>query len=232
MGNSRASLESRGTRIGLMGGTFDPVHLGHLRAAEEIREAFHLSRLEFIPARIPPHKTGRPFTSISHRIEMLRDAIRGVPGFSVSEAEAGRQGISYLVDTLRMYRSEQGPQASLFFIMGMDSFREIGTWHRYPEILSLSDFIVIARPGYERPSLADVIPEEVARTFREAQPDRSVLEHESGRKIYFQEITLLDISATRIREWARQGRSVRYLVPEGVLAYMRKHGLYPSARKD
>jgi len=214
-----------------MGGTFDPIHLGHLRSAEEICQAFRLSRLEFMPARIPPHKKGRPLTAISHRIQMLREAIRGTAYFAVSEAEARRQGVSYLVDTLHAFRSEHGSRTSLFFIMGMDSFREMGTWHRYPELFSLSDFIVTGRPGYERPSIADLLPEEIARTFRATQPEGSVLEHESGRRIHFQQITHLDISATRIREWVRQGKSVRYLVPESVLEYIRKHRLYPPPRK-
>lgn len=214
-----------------MGGTFDPVHLGHLRAAEEIRELFALERLEFMPARIPPHKTGLACTAISHRMGMLREAVRGIPFFAVSDAEARREGISYLVDTLGTYRTRYGSHASLFFVMGMDSFREIGTWHRYPELFCLSDFIVTTRPGYARPPLSEVVSPEAACAFREAaRPNGSVLEHESGRKIHFQEITLLDISATRIRERIRHGKSVRYLVPERVLAYIEKHTLYRAAR--
>lgn len=218
--------ESEPIRLGVMGGTFDPVHLGHLRAAEEIRDVFRLDRIEFLPARIPPHKTDRVVTPISYRLDMLEQAVSSAPGFAVSRIEAEREGLSYLVDTLEQYRATHGQGAAIFFILGMDSFREIGTWHRYPQLFALADFIVTTRPGYGRPRLADALPADVARAFRPAHPGATVFEHESGRNLYVQDITLLDISATKIREWLRQGRSVRYLVPDPVLAYIVKHGLY------
>lgn len=213
-------------RLGVMGGTFDPVHLGHLRAAEEVRELFRLDRIEFLPARVPPHKTDRPVTPISYRLAMLEEAVGSAPGFAVSRIEADREGLSYLVDTLEQYRRTHGFDAAVHFVLGMDSFREIRTWHRYPELFALADFIVTTRPGYARPGLAEALPADVARAFRPVRSDGTLFEHESGKKIYFQEITLLDISATRIRQWLRQGRSVRYLVPDPVLAYIEKHRLY------
>ncbi|MEW6440427.1 MAG: nicotinate-nucleotide adenylyltransferase [bacterium] len=213
-------------QFGMIGGTFDPIHFGHLRAAEEIREIFRLCRLEFLPARVPPHKKTRDFTCVEQRIEMLREAIREAPWFGISQVEANREGPSYLVDTLRTCRTGLDPGSALFFIMGMDSFREIGTWHRFQELFHLADFIVTTRPGYIRPRLEQVLPPEVACRFREAQADGSLLIHESGRRIFFQEITLLDISATQIRKRIREGKSVRYLVPERVIEYIRKNGLY------
>lgn len=221
-----ANPESERIRLGVMGGTFDPVHLGHLRAAEEVREVFQLDRIEFLPARIPPHKTDRVVTPIAYRLDMLEQAIGSAPGFAISRIEADREGLSYLVDTLEQYLAIHGPGAAIFFILGMDSFREMGTWHRYRELFALVDFIVTTRPGYGKPEPTEALPSDVARAFRPVTQDARVFEHESGKNLYFQEITLLDISATRIRQWIRQGRSVRYLVPDSVLAYIERHGLY------
>lgn len=218
--------------IGLFGGTFDPVHNGHLRAGEEIRQAFSLSWVEFLPARIPPHKTGQPLTHVSHRVAMLRLAVEQNPYFRVSEVEANRKGVSYLVDTLEAYREHYPPDVELYFIMGMDSFQEIATWHRYPALFSLSHFVVITRPGYNRPGLSEVVSEDVACSFVPSQGVTDCLEHASGHRIYFQETTLLDISGSRVRAWIREERSVRYLIPERVWEYVQENGLYAGTRKD
>jgi nicotinate-nucleotide adenylyltransferase len=218
--------------IGLFGGTFDPIHHGHLRAGEEVRQAFSLAWVEFLPARVPPHKTGRPVTDVAQRIAMLRLAVEGNPYFRVSEAEANREGVSYLVDTLRAYRDRCPPDVSLYFVLGMDSFREIATWHRYPELFSLSHFIVITRPGYPRPALSTVVAEEVASRFAPSREHEDCLEHAEGKRIHFCETTLLDISASRLRAWIREGRSVRYLVPDPVWAYAQDKGLYTNRRKE
>ena len=219
-------------RIGLFGGTFDPVHHGHLRAGEEIRQALALSWVEFLPAGIPPHKTEQPFTDVSHRIAMLRRAVEGNPYFRVSEVEASREGVSYLVETLQTYRDHYPADVSLYFIMGMDSFQEIATWHRYADLFSLSHFVIITRPGYERPSLSAVVSEDVAASFVPCQRETECLQHESGHRIHFQETSRLDISASKLRAWIREDQSVRYLIPERVWDYIREHGLYASSRKD
>jgi nicotinate-nucleotide adenylyltransferase len=219
-------------RIGLFGGTFDPVHHGHLRAGEEIRQAFSLAWVEFLPARIPPHKTDQPITDISHRVAMLRLAVAGNPYFRVSEVEASREGVSYLVDTLEAYRQHYPSEVALYFIMGMDSFREIATWHRYPALFSLSHFVVITRPGYKRPGLSEVVSPDVADSFGPCEGEPDAMEHPSGHRIHFQETTLLDISASRLRRWMLEERSVRYLIPEPVWEYVREYGLYGSERKD
>ena len=213
-------------KLGLLGGTFDPVHYGHLRIGEEIFNRFSLDRVEFLPAANPPHKIDRTFTCISHRLAMLRLAIAGNPSFSVSEVEAHRENLSYLVDTLEEYRDHYSPEVSIFFIIGMDSYQEISTWHRYPELFSLSHFIVTTRPGYKRPSLKTILSSEVARTFKSSENDQDAIEHVSGHKIYFQETTLLDISASMIRQKIRRSESVRYLLPDNVLDYINKHALY------
>ncbi len=219
-------------RIGLFGGTFDPVHHGHLRAGEEIRQAFSLSWVEFLPARIPPHKTDQVLTDVTHRVAMLRLAVEGNPYFRVSEVEATREGLSYLVDTLKAYREHYPADVSLYFIMGMDSFQEIATWHRYQDLFPLSHFVVITRPGYKRPELAQVASEEVAAAFEPTQGGTDCLEHSSGNRIHFQETTLLDIAASRLRAWIRDELSVRYLLPESVWNYVEQNGLYVNARKD
>ena len=218
--------------IGLFGGTFDPVHHGHLRAGEEIRQAFSLSWVEFLPARIPPHKTDQALTDVEHRVAMLRLAVEGNPYFRVSEVEATREGVSYLVDTLKAYREHYPPDVSLYFIMGMDSFQEVATWHRYPELFSLSHFVVITRPGYKRPELSEVVSQDVASSFAPYPGENDCLEHAGGHRIHFRETTLLDIAARRLRTWIREERSVRYLIPERVWAYVQENGLYANTRKD
>lgn len=219
-------------RIGLFGGTFDPVHHGHLRAGEEIRQAFSLSWVEFLPSRIPPHKTDQPLTDIRHRVAMLRLAVDGNPYFRVSEVEATREGMSYLVDTLKTYRKHYPSDVSLYFIMGMDSFQEIATWHRYPELFDLSHFVVITRPGYERPELSEVVSQDVDSLFAPHGGESDCLEHRGGHRIYFRETTLLDIAASRLRAWIREEESVRYLIPERVWDYVQENGLYANTRKD
>ena len=218
--------------IGLFGGTFDPVHYGHLRAGEEIRQAFSLSWVEFLPARIPPHKTNQPISDVGHRVAMLRLAVDGNPYFRVSEVEATREGVSYLVDTLKAYRDHYPADVSLYFIMGMDSFQEISTWNRYPELFFLAHFVVITRPGYQRPELSEVVSQDVASQFTPPEGESDCLEHTSGRRIYFRETTLLDLAASRLRTWIREERSVRYLLPEPVWHYVQENGLYANTRKD
>ena len=217
-------------RIGVFGGTFDPVHVGHLRSAEEIRQLFFLPRIEFVPAKIPPHKTGQPTTDISHRIAMLEMAVARNPFFKVSRAEACRGGISYLVDTLKEYRDRVSGDGEICFIMGMDSFRELSTWRCYPDLFSLSHFVVISRPGYTRPPLHEAVSREVASAFQECAGEDACLQHTSGQKIYFKETTLLDISSRAVRACIRQGESVRYLIPEDVEVYIQQNGLYTKPK--
>jgi nicotinate-nucleotide adenylyltransferase len=163
---------------------------------------------------------------------MLRLAVEGNPYFRVSEVEATRDGVSYLVDTLKAYREQYPSEVSLYFIMGMDSFQEIATWHRYPELFSLSHFVVITRPGYERPELTEVVSQDVASQFTPSAEESDCLEHTGGYRIYFRETTLLDVAATRLRTWIREERTVRYLIPERVWDYVQEEGLYTNTRKD
>jgi len=213
-------------RIGLMGGSFDPVHFAHLRSGEEIKERFGLAVIEFIPTMISPHKRTHPMTDARDRLEMLCRAIKGNKSFRVSEVEIERGGVSYLYDTLQGYRKRFGSSADLFFIMGMDGFLEIPTWHRYEDLFSLSHFIVTTRPGYRRPDLKRILSPAVACRFKGTRSSRKAIEHESGHWIFFEKITSMEISATDIRNRIASGRSVRYLLPDSVWRYIQDRHLY------
>jgi nicotinate-nucleotide adenylyltransferase len=204
--------------IGVFGGTFDPVHVGHLRIAEEVREERGLDRVYFVPARIQPLKE-RPASPAGDRVRMLESAVRGNPGFRVSTVETRRAGVSYSIDTVRHFRRRFG---EVSFLVGMDAFMDIGLWRAYEELLSSTDFVVMLRPGHAPAGL----PESLKTCAR--QIDGSIWEHASGRRIYFHRITQLDISSTGIRELAKTGRSIKYLGPRAVERYIIRKGLYRS----
>jgi nicotinate-nucleotide adenylyltransferase len=209
-------------RIGLFGGTFNPIHLGHLRGAEQIREAFGLQEVVFIPAALPPHKVTEKIIEAQHRLVMVKRAIRKNPYFSASDVELRRSGKSYSIDTIRYFR--EGYQRSLFFfILGSDAFIEIETWKEYQHLFSLCNFIVMTRPGFQKAS--SPLPGSLISVFRYNQEAGAWI-HSSGFKLFFKEITFLDISSTKIRELIEKGESVRYLVPAEVEAYIQKNGLY------
>ena len=213
--------KGKNIRVGLFGGTFNPIHLGHLRGAEEIREAFHLEEVTFVPSSIPPHKMTEKVTEASHRLEMVRLAVSGNPYFSASDAEISRPGKSYSIETIRYFRERR--QDAFFFILGSDAFVEIETWKEFQNLFSLCHVIVMTRPGpqKETPSL----PRALVPNFRYASEEK-VWIHVSGYILYFKEISFLDISSTKVRELIEKGRSVRYLIPPEVEAYIHDHELY------
>jgi len=220
-GEARGTVE--GKRIGLFGGTFNPIHLGHLRGAEDIRESFSLDQVIFLPAAVPPHKDTKNVIDPLPRLEMVRTATETNPFFSVSDVELKRSGKSYSIDTLRYFRGRQADSFS--FILGQDAFAEIETWKEYQELFSLCNFIVMVPSGFEKVSPGARLPAVLAGSFRYHQEGRVWL-HESGHTLHFKEIILLDISSTRIRELIEKGKSVKYLVPPEVEAYIRTQGLY------
>jgi nicotinate-nucleotide adenylyltransferase len=213
------------SRLGLFGGTFNPMHYGHLRSAEEVCESLALTRLWFIPAGNPPHKTTPGITPFEVRLEMSRLAVGDHPVMSVSDLEGRRPGRSYSIETLRQIRREVGPDWELYFILGLDAILEIATWKDYKDLFTLSHFVVLDRPGYDRQRLAEVLLREVHPRFRPLKADRG-FQHPSGHKVILQETTLMDISGTGIRERVRHGRSIRYLLPEAVRKYIITHKLY------
>jgi nicotinate-nucleotide adenylyltransferase len=214
-------------RIGLFGGTFNPIHLGHLRGAEEIREAFGLQEVVFIPAAIPPHKVEEEIIEARHRLEMVRLATATNSHFSTTDIELKRPGKSYSIDTIRYFREKY--QDALFFILGRDAFVEIETWKDFQQLFSLCNFIVMTRPGFQKIPSTPPLPEALASAFQYDQEARGWV-HTSGYTLSFKEISYLDISSTKIRELIEKGESVRYLIPSEVEAYVQEHGLYRKNR--
>jgi nicotinate-nucleotide adenylyltransferase len=211
-------------RIGLFGGTFDPVHLAHLRTAEEVREALALDRVDLVLAATPPHKPQGAQAPVAHRRRMLELAVAGDPHLGLDFSELEREGPSYSIDTIRHVQARE-PDATLTFILGADAFAEIGTWKDFATIFTLCDFCVISRPGTREREL----PIAVENSFC-YEPNRGVYVHRSGRALRFLPVTALMISASDIRRRRAEGRSIRYLVPEAVAEYVATHGLYSTGR--
>ncbi len=214
-----------GGGIGIFGGTFDPIHLGHLRAAEEVREAQGLDELRLVPAALPPHKTRPGISDPIHRLRMTELAAAGVPGFRVWDVELARAGPSYSVDTVRTLRDEVGPATRIVFAVGRDTFAEFHTWHEYLAIFPLCDIVVVTRPPWPGTLALDDIPVAARSGFR-YETASGCLRHVSGRGVSLQRITALDISATTIRALVARQRSIRFLVSPAVEAYIHEHGLY------
>ncbi len=210
---------------GLFGGTFDPIHFGHLRAAQELAGLLNLERVIFIPAAAPPHKTDRVVTPFAHRAEMVRLAIEGNPLFSFSDIESRRAGKSYSIETVRHFLDQPLAGPELYFITGQDAFDLITTWYDWETLLTLCHFVVMTRPGYDNRGLRRVLPDAVAVAYRYEEPgDRFV--HPGGTAVYFRRTTFLDISASAIRAGIQSGVSVQYLTPDAVIRYLQIHGLY------
>ena len=214
-------------RVGIIGGTFNPVHLAHLRIAEEVRDRFGLDRVLFIPAAAPPHKPLADETPFAQRIEMVRLAVKDHPAFTVSDIEGRRSGKSYSIDTLRLLRGEL-PGDELFFIIGSDSFLEIGLWHDFAAIFECCNLVVVERPGAAIADLYRSLPASVADWFGHYPAERR-LAHRSGYSVYYLHGLPFDISSSAIRKLARQGRSLKYLVPAAVEEYIKDQRLYTDA---
>jgi nicotinate-nucleotide adenylyltransferase len=222
-------------RIGIMGGTFDPIHLGHLRAAEEIYWAFGLDRIIFVPAARPPHKEEVVAASAMHRYEMVSLATVFTPYFTVSPIELQREGKSYSVETVREFQRLSGPDTNLYFVVGVDAFLEMSEWREAKELLTLTRVIVTARPGWRLDEVEHLLAPEQRRllghpTFRylkvsEVDPER-VEEEPAPRQVLLVEVVSLDIASREIRQLVEEGRSIRHLVPDTVAAYMAKNRLY------
>jgi len=215
-------------RVGLFGGTFNPIHLGHLRSAEEIRELFNLQRVIFIPSANPPHKQGKDIISPIHRMEMVNLAIEENQNFSVSDIEIKRPGKSYSIETIDHIRKIHGSDLALFFIMGIDAFTEISTWKDHINLFSCCNFVVTTRPGYSLINLGTVLPADVAEDFSYL-PEEDRFIHASNFSLCFRDITHLDISSSVVRKKIKENRSTRYLLPEKVIEYIKQHGLYKDS---
>ncbi|NOX20334.1 MAG: nicotinate-nucleotide adenylyltransferase [Nitrospirae bacterium] len=218
-------IEASKKKIGILGGTFNPIHFGHLRLAEEVREKLNLSRIIFIPSCIPPLKKS-DVVSADHRLEMVRMAIESNPFFELSDIECKRQGISYTLHTLKELR-QIWHGTELVFIMGIDSFLELPLWYKPEEIVELTDFAIMNRPPH---SITEIYGSPYLKTTEMDDSDGIItLELVSGRKVFLLEVQGLDISASRIRQKVRNGESIKYLLPESVELYIISKGLYKRA---
>jgi len=206
--------------LGILGGTFDPIHYGHLRPAQEILRALDLAEIRIIPAANPPHRRP-PVATPEQRLRMVELAVAGVPGFTVDDREFRREGPSYTVLTLESLRREFG-ERPLYLLMGLDAFEGIETWHRWQRLPELAHFIVMTRPGWEFPAGERLPPWARDRLVRET----SKLTQAGAGKIYFQAVTPQDISATRIREALARGEPVEAWLPFAVLEYIRANRVY------
>ncbi len=218
-------------RIGLFGGTFNPIHRGHVQVAGEIKSAFHLERLYIIPAALPPHKKISDVAGAEDRLAMARLAFAQMDGYEVSDVELKRLGPSYTIDTFQHFRVCLPGEALLFLVLGLDAFLEIETWMYYQELLALLPFIVMTRPGCrtqgrpERIAFETYLLERLSKEYVYAQ-DQNCYVHPRNRPIYLAAVTPMAVSATMIREHVKTGRSIRSLVPEAVADYIHQKGLY------
>ncbi|GBC83499.1 putative nicotinate-nucleotide adenylyltransferase [bacterium HR10] len=210
-------------RIGIFGGTFDPVHNGHLEIAEKVWQWFALDRLYFIPAAQSPHKHRQPEAPAWDRFAMLVLATQPYAAFYVSTLELARGGVSYTIDTVRELRHRMGEDAELYFIMGADAFQGLTQWKEYDQLLRLMNLVVIPRPGYILS--AEGLPEEIRARVRAFVPERDRVE-EQGPRIYFCSGIHNATSATAIRAALRRGEAIAHLVPSEAAAYIEKYRLY------
>ena len=223
-------------RLGVMGGTFNPIHYGHLVAADEVREAFALEKIIFVPSAVPPHKDQREITEPRHRLMMTILATVSHPPFVVSAVEVDRPGTSYSVETIAALKALYPANPALYFILGIDAFLEIASWRQPDVLLRSCDIIVTARPGYNLRQLATTSLQRLSTLYPGLSFEPSG--GESGTRltrvrvcdtpceIFFQEIATLDISSTHIRQRVKRGQSIAYLLPETVEAYIRTYHLF------
>lgn len=203
-------------RIGLFGGTFNPIHFGHLRGAEEVRERFELDKILFIPAGVPPLKI-EDIAEAKHRLKMTELAIRGNPYFEVSDFEVKQKTPSYTLNTVthfkRLYQRD-----AVFFIMGIDAFYELKLWYRYEELIKAIDFIIMSRPGFNNLENSEFIEYKKAENIFKIK--------NSDKTAFYISISPFRVSSSDLRGMIQSGKSIRYLVPEEVRKYIEKNKLY------
>ena len=219
-------------KIGLFGGTFNPIHLGHLRAAMEAGITFDLDPVLMIPSARPPHKDTENVAPAEDRLEMTRLATASTPGLAVSDAEFARKGPSYTVETIEQLQKKLGTDTRLHLIIGLDAFREYDTWHRYRDLFRIIPIIVLLRPDMKATTLSktkELLEKHLTLTISdqycfESSPPRFI--HPRLQTVYILEVTRLDISSSRIRRLIKERVPIRFLVPERVEQYIQERGLY------
>ena len=210
--------------VGIFGGTFDPIHYGHLRLAEELADRLALGEVRIIPARVPPHRSTPRVTS-AHRLEMVQLACAGNPRFRVDDRECRREGASYTVDTLLELRAELGTQTALVLLMGVDAYLALTTWSRWERLFELAHVVIAHRPGFKLDTgeLPAALAEQTSARLLRDPPE---LQARAAGGVLAVDIPPLDISGTAIRAALREGRSARYLLPDSVLDYIGRNHLY------
>jgi len=219
---------TRDRRAGVLGGTFDPVHLGHLDVAEAARLALALDEVRLVPARVPPHRTTGAQASAEDRLAMVRLAIEGQPHLVASDLELRAPGPSYTATTLRALGREGWRPAQLFFITGADAFAEIATWRDYPALLDLAHFAVVSRPGLPAAELPGRLPALAPRMVEAPAAGGARVPAGGATAIFLIHAATRDVSSTEIRDRAGAGAPLADLVPPRVADYIRRHGLYTS----
>ncbi|TYQ15934.1 UNVERIFIED_CONTAM: nicotinate-nucleotide adenylyltransferase [Acetivibrio alkalicellulosi] len=204
-------MKKNKVKIGVLGGTFDPIHNGHLIIAERIREEFKLDKVLFIPSGNPPHKTKQKVTQCNHRLNMVCEALKGNPFFEVSSIEIKRMGYTYTVDTIEELRGFLGDNACIYYLIGADVLFDLLTWKDYESVFKTCEFIATLRPGNETDDFAKQI---------------MYLESTFQAKINKADIPLVEISSTEIRQRVNEGKSIKYLIPESVEKYIKDNKLY------
>jgi nicotinate-nucleotide adenylyltransferase len=219
-------------KIGLFGGTFNPIHLGHLTVAQEVKEGFDLDKIWFIPAATPPHKKMKQVAESLDRLEMIRLAIADNFNFSVSDVELKRSGPSYTIDTVDYFKGILPKETQLYLIVGMDAFLDIELWKSYRDLFQVIPFIVMSRPGAmdvdpeeKRKALNDLLVKKVSPEYC-FESTRNAFFHPKKQPVFLFEVTPVEISATTVRRNRSQGRSIASLVPKKVKEYIESKGLY------
>ncbi len=219
-------------RIGLFGGTFNPIHRGHLQAASEVKKSFNLNQIIIIPAALPPHKTPIMVANADDRLEMIKLATTGIPEITVSDVELKRRGPSYTIDTVYHFKRTQPDDTLIYLMMGLDAFLEIDTWKSYLELLEQIPFIVMARPNERHPEpqqgwkiLEDYLKARLSADYRFSVPQSCYI-LDGKQPIYICDVKALDISSTNIRQAIKKKQPIEPWVPAKVAAYIKHKGLY------
>jgi nicotinate-nucleotide adenylyltransferase len=210
------------TRIGILGGTLDPIHCGHVSAATAARNAFDLSEVLVLPSHIPPHRPVQPAASAFHRFAMAALAVSGLPGLVASDDELRADGPSYTADTLDRLLARGLAATQIFFITGADAFAEIATWKRYPQVLDLAHFVVVSRPGHAIECLAETLPDLASRMRRPEEHSGTG----DSTLVFLVQAATPDVSSTSVRDRLARGEPITGLVPRLVETHIHQHGLY------
>ena len=219
-------------RIGLFGGTFNPIHLGHIQVIREVKEGFALDKILLIPSALPPHKEPGGVADARDRMEMIRLAFENYPDFTISDVELKRSGPSYTIDTVRHFNSTLPEDTAPYLILGLDAFLEIDTWKLYKDLFLLIPFIVMARTGAEHndtvlrwKTLEDYLKSKISDGYQ-VSASRSCYVHAEKQPVFVFNVTPVDISSTKIRRLIKKGRPIKSLVPEIVDDFIKTKGLY------